>query len=1055
MSTFSRRKGNSRVMSFSAPFIQRPVATTLIMVGLSVLGLVAYALLPIAGVPQVDVPTIQVSAALPGANAETMATAVAAPLERQLAQISGVVSLSSTSSLGQTDITAEFDLSRTVDSAAQDVQTAINAASGQLPKNLPDPPTYEKVNPADALLMSIAVTSDDLPITTVDKYVEDYIALQVSRVLGVGQVDYHGQQKPAVRVQVDPAAVAALGLGLEDVRAALGTATANSPKGTLDGPNRSLTLDTTDQLYSAKAYNDVVIAYHNGAPVRVSDIGRAIDGVQDIREAAWVGHHRAIVVDVHKQAGYNINETTQRIKDALPALRQLLPPSMHMEILGDRTATIRAAVTDVETTLAISTGLVVLVVFLFLRHVSATIIPSVTIPISLLCTCPIMYLAGYTIDNISLMALTIAVGYIIDDGIVVVENIMRHLEAGMSPREAALAGSREIGFTVVSMTLSLVAVFIPLLLMGGLVGRLFREFAVAASIAILVSGVVSLTLTPMMCGQLLRPAEERREGPVSRWLEAAFNRLLGAYALGLRWSLRHRLTMVAVMVVTLGATAYCYLVIPKGFFPQQDDGFIVGSTEAAQDISYAAMVDRQRAVAKMVLADADVQTAYYWVGANPSVNTGRIMIVLKPLAQRRASATQVLARLRKATMAIPGITLFGQARQDVQIGTKVSKTQYQYTVQDPDIAELLKWAPILLDKLSSLPQLRDVDGDLQAAAPRLVLREDRDLMGRLGITPQVVDDTLYDAFGQRQVATIFTQLDQYHVILEAQPRYQESAAALDQLYIASKNGQMVPLSALAHYERSVAPLTIDHQDQYPSVTLSFNLAPGYALGDAIAAIRNLERSIVLPAALTTRFEGSAKAFVSSLATQPYLIAAAILAVYIVLGVLYESFIHPITILSTLPSAGLGAFIALMLLQDDFSLIALIGIILLVGIVKKNAIMMVDFALDRERRQGFTPEAAIYEAALLRFRPIMMTTMAALMGGVPLALGSGAGAELRRPLGIVIVGGLLLSQVLTLYTTPVIYLLIDRLRRMTWRERLRYFELMARWLNFFMGVLGRS
>jgi hydrophobe/amphiphile efflux-1 (HAE1) family protein len=1016
-------------MNVSAPFILRPIATTLLMVGLSAIGLIAYALLPIAGVPQVDVPTIQVTAHLPGASAETMATSVAAPLERQLALISGVASLSSTSSLGQTAITVEFDLGRSVDGAAQDVQTAISAAGGLLPKNLPEPPTYEKINPADALLMSIAVTSSDLPISKVDDYVENYVALRISRIAGVGLVDFHGEQKPAIRVQVNPTAVAALGLSLEDIRAALASSTVNAPKGTLDGPRQSLTLDATDQLFDAASFNSVIIAYHNGAPVHVGDIGEAVDGVEDIHQAAWLGDQRAVIIDVHKQPGYNINETIQLVKNALPALQRTLPPSVRMQVLGDRTQTIRASVTGVQGTMAISIGLVVMVVFLFLRHAAATLIPSVTIPVSLLCTCAVMYLLGYTVDNVSLMALTIAVGFIIDDGIVMVENIIRHIEAGEAPTEAALVGSREIGFTIVSMTLSLVAVFIPLLLMGGLIGRLFREFAVTASMAILMSGVVSLTLTPMMCSRLLRPVGDRPEGYVAATLEAWFQRALGFYAAGLRWSLDHRRTILATMAATLAATVYLYLAIPKGFFPQQDNGLIVGSTEAAQDISYAAMVERQRALAEIVMADPDVQTAYYWVGANPTVNSGRIMIDLKPIRDRTSSATEVLARLRKKAAGVLGIALFGQARQDVQIGAKVSKTQYQYTLQDPDVAELFTWAPIILAKLSALPELQDVTGDLQASAPRMTLRIDRDVLGRLGISPQSIDDTLYDAFGQRQVATIFTQLDQHRVILEVAPRYREDRAALDRLYVRSTSGQMVPLSALTRYESSVAPLAINHQDQFPSVTLSFNLSPGRSLGDAVAAVQGMERSLARPATLTSRFEGSAKVFESSLASQPYLIAAAILAVYIVLGILYESFIHPITILSTLPSAGVGAFLALMALHYDFSLIALIGVILLVGIVKKNAIMMIDFALDGERRRGLAPEVAIYEAALLRFRPIMMTTMAALLGGLPLALGTGAGSELRRPLGIAIVGGLLLSQVLTLYTTPVAYIYMSRLARL--------------------------
>ncbi|HEY3640692.1 MAG TPA: efflux RND transporter permease subunit [Xanthobacteraceae bacterium] len=1017
-------------MNISAPFIVRPIATTLLMIGVTLVGLVAYFVLPIAGVPQVDIPTIQISANLPGANAETMASSVAGPLERQLSQISGVTSISSTSSLGKTNIQVEFDLNRNVDGAAQDVQTAISAAGGDLPKNLPNPPTYEKINPADALLMSVAATSTDLTISAVDDYVENYIAPSISRVTGVGQVDYHGQQKPSVRIQINPTVASAMGISLEDIRAAIGTATVDAPKGTLDGPKQSLTLDTTDQLFDAAAFESVIIAYRNGAPVRIRDVGKAINGVEDIRQAAWVDGQRAVIIDVHKQPGYNVNETVQRVKDVLPSLQRSLPPSIKLHVLGERTQTIRASVGDVQFTMAVSIGLVVLVMFVFLRHVRATVIPSVTIPVSLLSTCAVMYLFNYTIDNVSLMALTIAVGFIIDDAVVMVENIIRHIEGGKRPLEAALVGSREVGFTILSMTMSLISVFIPLLLMGGLIGRLFREFAVTVSVAILMSGVISLTLTPMMCGWLLRPHREGdREWRIVTYLETAYQRSLAVYTVSLRWALRHRLFMLGLMAATMAATVFLYMAIPKGFFPQQDNGIILGTAEAGQDISYTAMVERVHEMARIVSQDRDVQTVWYWVGANPTVNTGRISVELKPFSQRKATATEVVGRLRKSTVGIPGIAFFAQARQDVQIGARVSKTQYQYTLQDPDVGELFKWAPIVMAKLATLPELADVTGDLQASAPRMMMKIDRDAIGRLGITPQMIDDTLYDAFGQRQVATVFGQLDQHRVILEVDPSFQEDASSLDKLYVRSPAAaQMVPLSVLMRPAVSVSPLTINHQDQFPSVTLSFNLASGHSLGDALVAIANMERSIAKPAALTGVYQGSAKVFESSLATQPYLIAAAIIAVYIVLGILYESFIHPITILSTLPSAGVGAFLALMALHYDFSLIALIGMILLVGIVKKNAIMMIDFALVGERVRQLTAEQSIYEACLLRFRPIMMTTMAALLGGLPLALGTGPGSELRRPLGIAIVGGLLLSQFLTLYTTPVIYIYLSRIGR---------------------------
>src|SRR5882724_5951051 len=898
-------------MNFSAPFVVRPIATTLLMVGVTLLGLVAYALLPIAGVPQVDIPTVRVSASLPGANAETMATSVATPLERQLALISGVTSISSTSSLGKTAIQVEFELGRSIDGAAQDVQTAINAAGGQLPKTLPNPPTYEKVNPADALLMSIAITSDDLPISKVDEYVESYIAPRISRIIGVGLVDYHGQQKPAIRVQINPAVASAMGVSLDDVRGAIGTATVNAPKGTLDGAKQSMTLDTTDQVFDAETFNSVIVAYRNGAPVRIRDLGKAVEGVEAIREAAWLGGQRVVIIDVHKQPGYNVNQTVTLVKAAFPEITTALPPSIQLRVMGDRTQTIRASVDDVQFTMAVSIGLVVLVMFLFLRNVRATAIPSVTIPVSLLSTCVVMYLVGYTIDNVSLMALTIAVGFIIDDAVVMVENINRHIENGTPPLQAALTGSREIGFTIVSMTLSLIAVFIPLLMMGGLIGRLFREFAVTVSVAILMSGVVALTLTPMMCAWMLRSRETAvKENRLMALLEAGFQRSLDIYAVWLRWTLKHRLFMVGLMFATVGATVYLYIIIPKGFFPQQDNGTIQGTVEAAQDISYAAMVERTHELAKVVMADPDVGTVYYWVGANPTVNTGRLMIDLKPLAERKSTATEVINRLRRAALVVPGIALFGQARQDVQIGTRVSKTQYQYTLQDPDITELLKWAPIMLEKLGTLPQLQDVTGDLQATAPRMMLKIDRDAIGRFGVSPQTIDDNLYNAFGQRQVATMFGQLDQRRVILEVAPAFQEDVSSLQKLYVRSTTtGQMVPLSVLTKAEMSVSPLTINHTDQFPSATLSFNLASGYALGDALIAIQNLERSIEKPAGLTAKFQGAARVFESSLATQPYLIAAAIIAVYIVLGILYESFIHPITILSTLPSAGVGAFAA--------------------------------------------------------------------------------------------------------------------------------------------------
>jgi multidrug efflux pump len=872
------------------------------------------------------------------------------------------------------------------------------------------------------------VTSSDLPIAKVDEYVENYITPQLSRIIGVGMIDYQGQQKSAIRVQINPAVASAMDISLDDIRAAIATTTVDAPKGLLDGPKQSLTLDTTDQVFDARTFNSAVITYRKGAPVRVGDLGQAVAGPEAIRSAAWLNGQRAVVIDIHKLPGSNIVDTIQRIKDGLPDLQRALPPSMKLTVLGDRTQIIHASVNDVQVTMAISISLVVLVMFLFLRHLYATVIPSITIPVSLLATCAVLYLAGYTIDNVSLMALTVSVGFIIDDAVVMIENIMRHIEAGERPLKAALIGSGEIGFTIVSMTLSLIAVFIPLLLMGGLIGRLFREFAVTVSVAILMSGVISLTLTPMMCGWMLAPHKETaRDGRISALLEAGFERTRQWYASSLRWALRHRHVVIAVMAATMAATVYLYIVVPKGFFPQQDNGNIEATAEAGQDISYAAMSERVQELAKIVIADKDVQTVAYWLGGRGGLlNTGSIRIELKPFRERTSDATEIMGRLRRAVQPVPGVALFPRVRQDLQIGARVSKTQYQYTLQDPDIPELFQWAPIVLGKLSQLRELQDVAGDLQATAPRMMLKIDRDTIGRFGISPQAIDDVLYDAFGERQVATVFTQLTQNRVILEVTPAFRQDATSLQKLYVRSTTtGQLVPLSALTRSEVSVAPLTINHQDLFPSVTLSFNLAPGYSLGDAVAAIQNMEQSLAKPAALTTTFQGSAKVFAASLATQPYLIAAAIIAVYIVLGMLYESFIHPITILSTLPSAGVGALLALMALQFDFSLIAMIGTILLIGIVKKNAIMMIDFALVGERNRGLNPEVSIYEACLIRYRPIMMTTMAALLGGLPLALGTGPGSELRRPLGIAIVGGLLLSQFLTLYTTPVIYIYLAR------------------------------
>jgi multidrug efflux pump len=937
--------------------------------------------------------------------------------------------MTSSSSLGTTSITIQFDLSRNIDAAAQDVQTAINAAGGKLPKALPSPPTYYKVNPADFTILSLALTSDTLLLPEIDRYADDFIATQISQIAGVGLVDFHGEQKPAVRVQVNPDKISQLGLSLEDVRSVLGASTVNGPKGNLDGPNRAVVLDATDQVFNADAYKNLVVAYKNGAPIRIADIGTAIDAAEDAKEAAWLQGKRTIIIDVHKQPGFNVVETIRRIKDRLPALTAALPPSVKLTIAGDRTQTIEASVHDVQITLGITVCLVVLVIFVFLRNVRATVIPALAIPLSLIATFGIMYLLGYSLDNLSLMGLTIAVGFVIDDAIVVIENIHRHAERGVPPQQAALEGAREVGFTVVSMTTSLIAVFIPVLFMSGVIGRLFREFAMTVSAAIVMSGLISLTVTPTMCARLLRDHRPHEHGPVYQAFERAFASILRFYGRGLRGVLRHPAITLLVTFATLAATIYGYAVMPKGFFPTEDTGLILGVAEAAPDISFAAMAHRIQELGHIVMADPDVDNVYYWIGPNPTVSQGRMMINLKPRNDRAASASQIIARLKPKLARVEGIALFMQVRQDVQVGGRPSKTQYQYTLQDGNTNELAHWAPVFEKRLKSLPQLQDLTSDTQASAPRATLRIDRDTASRLGITPQAIDDTLYDAFGQRQVATIFTQLNQYHVVLELDPRFQLDTGSLRHLYVRSAAGQLVPFTTFARVEESVAPITINHQGLFPSVTLSFNLSPGYSLGDAVAAIQIIERGLGAPASLITSFQGTAQAFQASLRSQPFLIAAAIIAVYIVLGILYESYIHPITILSTLPSAGVGALLALTLFHQDLSIIGFIGIILLIGIVKKNAIMMIDFALEAERRQSLPPEEAIYQAALLRFRPIMMTTMAALLGALPLAFGRGAGVELRQPLGIAIVGGLLFSQVLTLYSTPVVYLYLARLSRM--------------------------
>jgi multidrug efflux pump len=1014
-------------MNLSAPFIRRPIATSLLMLTVLLFGLAGYVLMPLAALPSVDLPTINVSAELPGASAEVMATSVATPLERQLALIPGITEMTSSSAQGVTSIVVQFDLGRSIDAAAQDVQAAINSATGLLPRTLPNPPTWEKANPADFQIMSIAVTSDVLPLQQVDVYADTYIAQQLSRVSGVGLIDLHGEQKPAIRVQVDPGKLNTLGLSLEQVRAALGTATANAPKGSLDGPKRSVSVDATDQLTKSVDYDNVVLAWRNGAPIRVRDIGQAVDGPQDVKQAAWIQGKRAIIVDIHKQPGGNVVQTVDDIRRVLPDLERTLPASVKAEVVNDRTQTIRASLRDVQRTLLLTVALVVLVVFLFLRGFWATLIPALAIPLSIAGTFAVLSLAGFSIDNLSLMGITIAVGFVVDDAIVVIENIIRHVEAGDEPFKAALDGAAQVSFTVVSMTASLIAALIPLLFMSGVVGRLFREFSITVSVALLMSALVSLTVTPMLCRVLLHLDQQRQPGSVARAAERAFLALAAAYDRALVRVLRHPGVTLATTMVVLAVTLLMFWLIPKGFFPQQDTGQIFGTSEAPSDISAPAMALRQMELVRLVMADPDVDNVYSWTNASP-LNQGRLAINLKPFDRRHADAGQVMARLNKKVAGLPGVELHLRTRQELQVGGRSSATQFQYTLEDTELHELYEWTPQLVQRLKKLPQLSDVTSDLQSAAPRTTVVIDRDRAAQFGITPQVIDDTLYDALGQRQVATVFTQIDQYHVVLELDPAHKLDGAALLQMRVPSSSGQLVPLASIAHFDDSTVPTQINHQGQFPAVTLSFNLPPDVALGDAVKAVEVTIGEMTLPATLHGSFQGNAKAFKASTGNQLWLILAAIVAVYVVLGILYESYIHPVTILSTLPSAGLGALLALWLLHYDLNVISMIGIILLIGIVKKNAIMMVDVALALERSVDTDPREAIHHACKLRFRPIMMTTGAAILGALPLALGTGAGSELRAPVGVALVGGLLVSQVLTLFTTPVIYLYLDRLAR---------------------------
>ncbi|MHC2518969.1 efflux RND transporter permease subunit [Bradyrhizobium diazoefficiens] len=1016
-------------MNFSAPFILRPIATALLMAGLLLCGLAAYPLLPVGALPNVNFPTIQISAQLPGADPQTIASSVATPLEQQLSQIPGVTQLTSSSALGVAQLTVQFELSRTVDSAAVDVLSAINAASPYLPPNIPYPPTIRKVNPAETPIMLIALTSDTLPMTTVDAYAENILLPKISQVPGVGLVGIGGQQKPAIRIRVNPQALADRGISLEDVRSVIAGANVDLPKGTLNSPRVTYTLNTNDQLLKPSAYDDLIIAYRNGSPVRIRDIGTAIEGPENDLLAGWYGKQPAIILAVQRVPGANVIETVDRIRTLLPTLQASVPPAIKVTIAADRTATIRAAVSDVQFTLILTVALVVMVIFLFLRNFWATIIPAVTVPLSLIGTFAVLYVLGYSLDNLSLMALSIAVGFVVDDAVVVIENIVRHLEEGLTPMQAALKGSSEIGFTIISITLSLIAVFIPLFLMGGYVGKLFQEFAITITASLLLSLIISLTLTPMMCARLLKDESRRKHGKVYLLFERGFDSLLALYARGLRVVLRHRFATLLVMLSTIALTGYLYVIIPKGFFPQQDTGQIVGITEAAQDISFPAMSERQQALVAILQRDPDIQSVASYIGPGgptATLNQGRIFIVLKPKPGRKASADQIINRLTPELAHIQGITLYMQAAQDITIGARLSKTQYQYTLTDADSNELSHWSAIFLEKLRAVDLITEVASDQQNAGPMLDVTVNREVASSYGILPSTIDNTLDDAFGQRIVSTMFTSLNQYHVVMEVNPNFQYGPEALKDIYVNSASNQQVPLSTLVHAVIKPAPILINHQSMFPSVTISFNLKTGVALGDAVSAIQKIERETGKPDSLATSFQGNAQAFQSSLSGTPLLIGVALIVIYIILGVLYESLIHPITILSTLPSAGIGALLLLLAVHMDLSVIAIIGIILLIGIVKKNGIMLVDFALEVQRQHGLVPQEAIYQACTLRFRPILMTTMAALLGGVPLMVGTGTGSELRQPLGYTIVGGLMLSQILTLYTTPVVYLYLDKL-----------------------------